>query len=393
MKEYFADLHIHVGMSQNGKWIKIPTSRNLTVENILNFALESKGMELIGIVDALSPLVQADLRNLTEQGLLISDSGGGYRYLDRLTVLLGAEVETAEADGSLAHTLLYLPDLPAFEAFSQYMAKHIRNINLSSQNAHMPLEKLISIAAAFEAVIVPAHIFTPHKSLYGSCCRRLEEIITDQAMSKIAALEIGLSADSTMADRIGELADFTLVSNSDAHSLGKIAREYNILCLQRPDFTECVMAFKRSGNRHVAANYGLNPLLGKYHKTYCRTCGSQAIELSQYGTCPNCQSGKWIKGVADRIEEIADFSDTRHPRHRPPYFHQVPLEMIPGIGKEKLRLLLKNFSTEMNVLHKINEFELSKIVGNSSAAQIIRARNGVSVIVAGGGGIYGKLLK
>lgn len=249
MRDFFADLHIHVGFSESGRWVKIPTSRRLTLRNILQEAAVRKGMDIIGVVDALSPLVRDDLARLAAEGEITPDTQGGYRYDDRLTLLLGAEIETSEPQGGLSHTLVFLPELEQLERFAALMAKNIRNIALSSQNAHMPLDTLVEKARGFDAVIIPAHVFTPHKSLYGSCARRMADILGEKSLSALAAVELGLSADTFMADRISELAGFTFLSNSDAHSLDKIAREYNVLRLDYPSFAEFRQALARQNGQ------------------------------------------------------------------------------------------------------------------------------------------------
>ncbi|EAX46605.1 conserved hypothetical protein [Thermosinus carboxydivorans Nor1] len=394
MREYFADLHIHVGRNEAGKWVKIPTSKNLTVRNILEEASTRKGMDIVGLVDALSPLVLSDLERLIAEGLLTPLGGGGYRYRD-LTVLLGAEIETAEAEGGLAHTLIYLPDFAAMKRFSEVMSRYIRNIHISSQNAHMPLARLVEIAASFEAVIIPAHVFTPYKSLYGSCADRLSHLLPERLMAKISAIELGLSADTFMADRIDELAPFTFVTNSDAHSLVKIAREYNVLRLEAPTWQECLLAIARRDGRAVTGNYGLNPLLGKYHRSLCSACGylDLAGEIPVHGACPHCGSIKIIKGVFDRIEEIAAYPVPQHPVHRPPYHYQIPLEFVPGLGRKLLEKLLDRFGSEMRILHTASLAEIAAVIGEKLAVEIDKARTGQMAIAAGGGGYYGKLVK
>ena len=392
MLEFFADLHIHVGKSAGGRWIKIPTSPKLTVRNILTEAIERKGIHIIGIIDALSPLVLTELSQMVNTGELILNSGGGYSYKDKITLILGAEIETRELNGGLGHTLIYLPDIASMQQFSQVMSKFIRNINISSQNAHMTLQKLIEIASGFEAAIVPAHVFTPYKSLYGSCCSRLSHILSDQAIAQIAAIEIGLSADSLLADRLDELSKFTLLTNSDAHSLEKIGREYNVMSLIEPSFQECIKAFRNQEGRTVKANYGLDPRLGKYHSTSCANCGKNDINMIEH-KCQVCGSTKLVKGVADRIEEIADFSVGQHPRHRGTYFYQIPLAFIPGIGKKTLAKLLETFGTEMNIIHNTNKAELLSVVSENLANEIINARLGQATVVSGGGGTYGKVVK
>ncbi|MCU6339923.1 endonuclease Q family protein, partial [Enterobacter quasiroggenkampii] len=89
----------------------------------------------------------------------------------------------------------------------------------------------------------------------------------------IDAVELGLSADTEMAGCISELDRFTLLTNSDAHSLSKIAREFNSLAMASPTFKEWAMALRREAGRGVTANYGLNPRLGKYHRTSCAKFG------------------------------------------------------------------------------------------------------------------------
>lgn len=394
MEKYFADFHVHVGISESGRWVKIPTSNKLTLRNILAEAADRKGLSIVGIVDALSPLVRHDFDLLAAEGLLVADNQGGYRYREKLTLLLGAEIETSEAGGGTAHTLVFLPDIGTMEAFAATMAKHIKNIHLSSQNAHMPLAQLVRTAASFDAVIVPAHAFTPHKSLYGNCSDRMARLLPEGEMARVAAVELGLSADSDMADRIGELADFTFITNSDAHSLDKIAREYNVLALEAPSLAECTLAFARRNGRRVVANYGLDPRLGKYHRTFCEACEfvPQAEELFT-DRCPRCGSLKIVKGVFDRIESIAEYPQPRHPDHRPPYHHQVPLSFVPGVGRKVMDKLLAAFGNEMNVLHRAETAELARVVGAAVAETIALARAGEAAIAVGGGGIYGKLLK
>lgn len=392
LKQYFADLHIHVGMSESGKWVKIPTSRRLTVRGILQEAVERKGLDVVGIVDALSPLVLADIKRMADEGLLAPISGGGYLYKDSTLLVLGAEIETRESNGGLAHTLVFTPDIQTMSALSSCMSQFIRNISLSSQNAHMPLKQLINIASNFDSLIVPAHVFTPHKSVYGVCCDRLTHILSEQEMSKLAAIELGLSADSDLADRVSELADYTFITNSDAHSLDKIAREYNVLSMSKLSFQELAWALSRTSGRRIHSNYGLDPRLGKYHRTFCTGCGYVDTGSFTSQHCPKCAGNSLVKGVFDRINQMADYPEPQHPPHRPDYFYQIPLEFIPGLGKKTINKLLAEFKTEMNIVHYASHTELTRAAGSKIADFIISARAGTAAITAGGGGIYGRLV-
>ncbi|MDL2280877.1 endonuclease Q family protein [Selenomonadales bacterium OttesenSCG-928-I06] len=389
--KYFVDLHIHVGITKDGSWIKIPTSKTLTVEKILNETVYKKGLDIIGIVDAISPKVLFDLEEMIASNLLIQDKDGGYHYKNKTTLILGAEIETTEKKG-LAHTLIYLPTIEEMREFSKIMASHIKNINLSSQNSHMSLKSLIDIAKDFNSLIIPAHIFTPHKSFYGACCNRFSDLLPEEYLNKISAVELGLSSDSFLADRINELSGYSFVTNSDAHSLDKIGREYNVFSLKNPNFKEIALALANKENRKIMANYGLNPRLGKYHRTRCQLCDKLIPPDTNSTNCPFCSSKKIVKGVLDRINEIADFENTKHPQNRPDYFYQVPLEFIPGLGKKTYNKLLDKFENEINILNFVPYENLADIAGEKVATYIISSREGTSKIQDGGGGTYGKII-
>jgi uncharacterized protein (TIGR00375 family) len=190
-----------------------------------------------------------------------------------------------------------------------------------------------------------------------------------------------------MADQIAELHRYPYVSNSDAHSLRKMAREYQIIRMEAPTFAELHKALRKEDGRDIVANYGLNPLLGKYHQTTCEKCFHPLHRNDE--RCPVCGHHKQIKGVFDRLQELKTSSDTS-PR-RPPYIYQVPLEFIPGLGTKTYETLLAHFGTEMYVLHEASEEELTEVVGAKLAKLILLARCGELSIHAGGGGKYGKI--
>lgn len=390
MQNYFADLHIHIGINEGGQWVKMATSRSLTLANILHEGRNRKGLHILGIVDAASPRVQEDLGKLLDKGMLTLISGGGYKHSDGAVLLPGAEFETVEERG-LAHCLAFFPDLTAIKEFSTEMKKYIRNINLSSQNCHMPMRKILPIVDALGGIFLPAHAFTPHKSVYGSCTDSLRLLLPEDLLPKVAALELGLSADSSLADRFSELSTLSFVSNSDAHSLDKIGREYNAMQLAEASFQEVVMALKRQRGRKITANFGLDPRLGKYHRTRCLACEAITDAAPPVRLCPLCGSGKIVYGVLDRITDIADRREPAAPPHRPPYLFQIPLEFVPGLGKRALEKLLACFGTEMAVLHEATEDQLAQVLDPVLAKRIILARGGAAILSAGGGGKYGKM--
>ncbi len=394
MNEIFADLHVHIGRSEKGKPIKITAAKSLNFANIARECADRKGIDIVGIIDCASPYVIEDIEKFLKTGEAYEISDGGIIYKDKVCIILGSEIETSEINdegktGS-AHNLCYFPSLKDIKSFSAEMSKHIHNITLSSQRADISAYDLVDIVEKYKGILIPAHAFTPHKSFYGNCTSRLERIFKEK-FNKIFAIELGLSSDTYLADEISELETRTFVTNSDAHSLPKIAREYNKMLLDGISFKELVKALKNEEGRKILANYGLDPKLGKYHRTFCEKCGKPIEGKPPITKCPNCDSSKITMGVLDRIEIIKDKNNTKSPEFRPPYIYQIPLTFMPGLGAKTIDKLLNNFHTEMTILHKLSKDDIEAVAGEKIANIVISAREGNVKIQAGGGGVYGKL--
>ena len=394
MEEIFADLHVHIGRSENGKPIKITAARSLNFANIAKECADRKGINVVGIIDCASPYVIEDIENFLKTGEAYEIEDGGIIYKDKVCILLGSEVETSEVGrngkSGAAHNVCFFPHLKDIKAFSQEMSHHIKNITLSTQRSNVSGYELIDIVEKYNGILIPAHCFTPFKSYYGNCTDRMKDIFIEK-FDKIFAIELGLSSDTYLADMISELEDKTFVTNSDAHSLPKIAREYNKMLVEDISFKEVVKALKGEDGRKILCNYGIDPKLGKYHRTFCDNC-NQVIETKEpVSICPNCGSNKVTFGVFDRIELIKDKKESKSPANRPPYIYQVPLTFIPGLGAKTIDKLLNKFGTEMTILHKLSKDDLEAVVGEKVAEEIICAREGKMQIHAGGGGVYGKV--
>lgn len=394
MYEVFADLHVHIGRSENGKPIKITAARSLNFANIAKECAERKGINIVGIIDCASPYVIEDIENFLKTGDAYELQDGGIIYKDKVCILLGSEVETSEkgrnGKSGSAHNVCFFPHLKDIKEFSNEMSKHIKNITLSTQRSDLSGYELIDIVEKYNGILIPAHIFTPFKSYYGNCSDRLQDIFKEK-YDKIFAVELGLSSDTFLADTISELEGKTFVTNSDAHSLPKIAREYNKMLVEDISFKEVVKALKNEDGRKIVANYGLDPKLGKYHRTFCDNCNTTIDTKEPVEVCPKCGSNKVTFGVFDRIELIKDKEKTKSPENRPPYIYQIPLTFMPGIGGKTIDKLLDAFETEMNILHKLSEDDIEAIVGEKLAKNIVLAREGKIKVEAGGGGNYGKV--
>lgn len=385
LKEYYADLHIHIGRTWKGRAVKITGSKNLTLQNILQTASSKKGIDLIGIIDCHSPEVIAELEMLVEEGAVKELDKGGLRY-ENTTLILGSEIEIYDANchGPI-HVLAYFPTLSIMKSFSVWFSKHVKNVHLSSQRIYCDAVILQQKVKELGGLFIPAHVFTPFKSLYGKGVKHSLTEVFDPSM--IDAIELGLSSDTKMVSRITELEQYSFVTNSDAHSLGKMAREYQILRIGDANFLELQMALHNMDGRCVIANYGLHPLLGKYYQTVCAKC-EEKVPL-ETDICLACGSTQIIKGVSTRIEELS--SPTELARLRPPYIHQVPLDFIPGLGPKMMEKLLAEFGTEMKIIHDTMVDELAKVIPFKIAERIHFARTGQLQFIVGGGGVYGKV--
>lgn len=386
LNEFYVDLHIHIGRTLQGRPVKITGSKNLTVTNIIQSAANEKGLHMIGIIDSHVPEVQDEYMQLIKTGIVKELANGGLRYSDSMTIILGCEIEVMDEGYHPVHYLCYFPTLEHIGYFTNWISRYMKNITLSSQRIYRSTRQLQAKVKELDGLFVPAHIFTPFKGIYGSAVNKMEEIC---ALELIDAVELGLSGNTDMADTIAELTSYTYLTNSDAHSLSKIAREYQKVVVLKADFLELQYALYRKYGRHICKNYGLSPQLGKYHLSVCTKCKAALHTYS--ANCPIC-NGKLIRGVKDRIEEIAAYDKPAHPNHRPPYIEQIPLEFLPGIGRKTYARLLDYFGTEMNILHRVPVQEIEHYFGRSFAQLISLGREGKLLQKAGGGGIYGSIV-
>ena len=200
-------------------------------------------------------------------------------------------------------------------------------------------------------------------------------------------MSFGLSADTDYADRIRELADKKFLTNSDAHSLPKIAREYNTFEMENISFESFkkVLGYEEEKSEsetkklnYIVCNNGMYSRLGKYNKTYCDIC--ECVSEIEDGKCKKCGSKKIVKGVEDRVLEIAD-GESISPKNRPEYMYKIPLEYIPKLGKKTKEKMLELYGTEMNILNKMSIKNIEENFGKQIAKNIEIARNGNITIV------------
>ena len=371
-----ADFHIHSCFS-------MASSKDMLIENIAPKA-KLKGLELLGTGDAFHPR----WLDIIEQSTTYS--GDGIYTAGDMDFVLTCEVEAKNR----IHHLIIIPDMDIARELSEKLVSKNKEIDGRPKTNYTGAE-LLEFVRQYDCLIGPAHAFTPWTGMYKSF-----DSIYDCYEKKVDFVELGLSADTYMADTIAELKDFPFLSNSDAHSPWphRLGREFNKIELEDISFSSIKSAVK---HRNIKANYGLVPNLGKYHMTACTRCYRLINPVEAKNNNMKCSCGGRIKkGVDYRISEIADFSSPHHPSFRPDYVHLMPLaEVISTVYDKgvttkfvhaKWQKLIDSFSTEIDVLINVSLSDIEKI--DSAVASAIESfRNSTVDITPGGGGKYGEI--
>jgi len=362
-------------------------------------------------------------------------------------------VQTELEDKESIHHIVLLPDLNAAERLEEKIKVYTKDTSLyfaGRPHVHLSAPELVEIIEELNGIIGPAHAFTPFKSIFRSNKYSTLEQCYGSNVNKIYFLELGLSADTYIADRMKCLENITFLSNSDAHSEGiqSLGREFNRFYIEEPSFDEIVKAIKRIDGRKIVLNVGLEPRLGKYPMMFCRDCRIR-VKLYLKNEIPNHLKNLPIKksineeyimedqfinyifeteeglnnfrkqiseekilcikclsrnkkspillGVFDRVAEIADFKEPHHPAHRPLYLDIIPLiEMIRAIrgvksSKSKLVLrtyeeLINRYGTEFEIL--TNEKITEDLIkdGHEKLAKLLKAFRNREIEFIPGGG-------
>lgn len=371
-----ADFHIHSCFS-------MASSKDMLIKNIAPKS-KLKGLGLLGTGDGLHPRWLDIIEESTTY------SGDGVYSTDNMDFIITAEIEGKKK----IHHLIMIPDIDIARELSQKLPSKNKNVD-GRPKTHLNGVEILELVRQYDCLIGPAHAFTPWTGMYKSF-----DSIYNCYEKKVDFVELGLSADTNMADTVAELKDFTFLSNSDAHSPWphRLGREFNQMELKDISFSSIKDAIKHS---NIKANYGLVPNLGKYHMTACTKCFKLVSPEIARENKMKCECGGRIKkGVDYRISEISDFNEAEHPDFRPPYVHLMPLaELISTVYDKGVttktvqniwQKLIDNFGNEINVLidadlEDIKEFDLK-------ICEAIKAfRDNTIDIVPGGGGKYGEI--
>ena len=386
-----SDLHIHSHYSA-------ATSPRMDLPTLATEA-SRKGIQLLGTGDCLHPKWLKGIREQEEKKGIFYFKGNGEGKDTNTTFVLTVEVE----DMKRVHHLLILPSISKTEELYESFRKYSPDIDSNGRpSLRLSGEEIAEHAKDAEALIGPCHAFTPWTALY-AYHNSLRECYGDM-VGYVSFVELGLSADSSYADRIKELHELTFLTNSDAHSPYpiRLAREFNRFQVEDISFDELKAAIERKRGRKPVLNVGMPPKEGKYNESACIRCYKHYSLREAMIRKWRCECGGLIKkGVRDRVNELADCDGT-HPEHRPPYLHLIPLAMIIGLAVHKSassksvtkiwESLLAEFGTEVNVLvdASIDDFQAVNFNLDAGVLEAIKAfREGEIRVIPGGGGKYG----
>jgi uncharacterized protein (TIGR00375 family) len=406
---FHADLHVHSKYSR-------ATSRDLDLEHLAAWAAR-KGVGVVGTGDFTHPAWRAELKDK-----LVPAEPGLFRLRPEIEqaiarelppacqapvrFMLSVEISTIYKKGEKTrkiHHLIYAPDFATVDRISDRLAR-IGNI-ASDGRPILGLDSrdLLEITLTSDpgAYFIPAHIWTPWFAALGSQSGfdSIRECYGDLA-DHIFAVETGLSSDPLMNWRLSMLDRYRLVSNSDAHSPGKLGREATTFDCALDYFA--IRKALETGDGYVGT-VEFFPEEGKYHLDGHRKCGiklSPHETLAHGGRCPVC-GGPMTIGVLHRVEVLADRSEEE--ALPPPTAGEVSslvalpevLGEIAATGPQSKTVernygrLLASLGSELSILQSVPLEDIARADSSLVAEAIARLRAGQVIRDAGYDGEYG----
>ncbi len=415
---FVADLHFHSKYSR-------AVSPKMELDGLANWA-KKKGLDLLTAADFTHPLWFGQMETQ-----LSEVNPGVYRLKNKPQspfFIISTEVSLIFPDHRI-HLIVLSPNLKTAKKINQKLSQ--KGFNLSADgrpifgiNAINFIEMISEIDP--EITFIPAHIWTPWFSLYGS---RSGFDSIDQCFGKftpkIPAIETGLSSDPLMNWQIKDLDNKTIVSFSDSHSLKNLARNATIFELpENFNYSDLISALRtpyRQGFKekkpHVSLTIEFYPEEGKYHYTGHRKClvSHSPEDSEKLGlTCPVC--GRLLTvGVAHRVKNLSRKEGVKprvkrknglnffyHPKnYHHPFIRLIPLiELIAEAEKvgpqskkavEKYSLAIDNLGGEIEILTKLSIDKVSNVLGERIAEAVAKNRSGDIFVEPGYDGLYGKV--
>ncbi len=270
-----------------------------------------KGLNLIGTGDFTHPQWFQEL-----QDKLVEADGGFYKLKNsnsNIRFVLSSEISSIYSKNGKTHRIhnvILMPDLKSAQEFNRRLSFHGNLASDGRPIVGVDAHDLLALALEVnnQALFIPAHIWTPWFSLFGSMSGfdSLEECFEDLAPF-IKVCETGLSSDPLMNWRLSQLDQVTLVSNSDSHSLEKLGREANVFNIDF-NYNDFYNALITKNPEKFLYTIEFYPEEGKYHYDGHRLCKvnlSPAEAKKLNNICPVCHKNLTI-GVLHRVDDLAD---------------------------------------------------------------------------------------
>ena len=386
-----ADLHVHSRYSR-------ATSREADLDGYHRWA-RVKGIDIVGTGDFTHPRWLAELssRLIEKDGLFVlrdapreSPLEGAAPAARDVRFLLTTEISSIYKKHGRVRKVHSLIGVRSLDDARRLSARLAAIGNIASDGRPIlgldPKDLLSLLLETRDGFLIPAHIWTPWFSLFGSKSGfdRIEECF-EELTPHIFALETGLSSDPAMNRRWSALDRYRLVSNSDAHSPGKLGREANLLDVE-PSW-QGVTAALRTGAGFLGT-VEFYPEEGKYHydgHRKCRVCMDPEETARCGGKCPVC--GKPLTaGVLSRVLGLADRRAPAAPRAGAGFSSLIPLPEVlaelsgTGSGSRAVGALYSRligcFGSELGLLLDTPVEDIARSQGFLLAEAIRRMRAG-----------------
>jgi len=399
MQKYHLDFHIHSKYSR-------AVSQNMDLEHLEESA-KKKGIEIVGTGDFTHPEWFKELKSKLKK-----IGPGVYKLnLDSpINFIISGEISCIYSKGGRVYRI-HVVILPSSIEAAEKINLAISWIgNVKSDGRPILGIDVIKLCELIwqkdpEALIIPAHIWTPWFSLYGSASGF--DSIRDafgQYVSRIYALETGLSSDPEMNWRVKEIREKVLVSNSDAHSPDNLGRELTVLetngDFSFPLFSQILHEGYQSkmGKIYTVEFY---PEEGKYHYDGHRNC---KVSLSPQESkkindiCPVCNK-KLTIGVLNRVNKLADSKEPVVPVGAS-FLYAIPLRelisQIEGVGAASKKVKdeyekVVNQVPEIEFLLYADKDKLMSIGGENLALAVLAMRQNEVEKIPGFDGQFGKI--
>ncbi len=317
-----ADLHVH------SKYARA-TSPNNDLDGLARGA-KLKGIDAIATGDFTHPAYFNEIK----MRLAGKDEGTGLYAHEGVRFILSTEISLIYSSKLGSKRMHHLVLAPSLEIAAQINDALGKRGNLASDGRPIlglssPEFADVLFGISPDIMIIPAHAWTPWFSVFGSMSGvdTMEEAFESNA-KKIFAIETGLSSDPAMNWTLSMLDKYSLVSNSDAHSLDKLGREANVFELQEPSYTAIRDAIRT--RKGFVKTYEFYPEEGKYHYDGHRDCNvrwSPSETKSHGGICTVCRKPVTV-GVLNRVAALADRKPGFRPEGAVPFQYVVPLRTI-----------------------------------------------------------------